>query len=326
MKKSILIFSQQFDTSTDEVMDWLWHAGANFTRLNSGDPLLEVNGDINNDDLTLKFGSHQISLRDVSAYWHRRGHLSIPHHKDWANENLKGDSIVEAITDEEKVITNYLLHALERLPSLGGYFTKSPNKLQSLHRAKQAGLEIPQSQIICTKKALAAIPYPIITKPFFETITFQLNGRGFGTFTESISAATIENLPEVFFPVFVQEQLNKSYEIRVFYLAGKCYSIALFSQNDDKTKLDFRNYNYSKMNRQSPYALPGDIKQKIDVFMKLSGLDTGSIDFVVTTDERMVFLEVNPVGQFGFVSEGGNYYIEKAIAEHLIQLSNEYGN
>src|SRR5689334_19310751 len=100
MKQPILIFSQNFDTSTDEVMDWLWNAGASVVRLNSGDPLTEVSGSINDDELTLKFGSNELLLSNISAYWHRRGQLRIPHIKDWKSDEIRGDSIGESIADE----------------------------------------------------------------------------------------------------------------------------------------------------------------------------------------------------------------------------------
>lgn len=50
-------------------------------------------------------------------------------------------------------------------------------------------------------------------------------------------------------------------------------------------------------------------------------MNTGSIDIVVTKDKRYVFLEINHVGQFGWLSENCNYYIEKHIAQELINLS-----
>ena len=53
--------------------------------------------------------------------------------------------------------------------------------------------------------------------------------------------------------------------------------------------------------------------------MKKLKLETGSLDFIKTTDDRLVFLEVNPVGQFGMVSSPCNYYLEKKIAEYLIK-------
>jgi hypothetical protein len=38
-----------------------------------------------------------------------------------------------------------------------------------------------------------------------------------------------------------------------------------------------------------------------------------------TPDGREVFLEVNPVGQFGMVSAPCNYHLEKKVAELLIR-------
>ena len=52
--------------------------------------------------------------------------------------------------------------------------------------------------------------------------------------------------------------------------------------------------------------------------MKKSNLDTGSIDIVVTKKEEYVFLEVNPVGQFGWVSSNCNYYLEEKVANYLM--------
>jgi len=46
-------------------------------------------------------------------------------------------------------------------------------------------------------------------------------------------------------------------------------------------------------------------------------LNSGSIDILVTPNNEYVFLEVNPVGQFGMVSQPCNYYLEKRIAERL---------
>lgn len=44
---------------------------------------------------------------------------------------------------------------------------------------------------------------------------------------------------------------------------------------------------------------------------------TGSFDFI-KCKEKYYFLEMNPVGQFGNVSDMCNYNIEKDIAEFLL--------
>jgi glutathione synthase/RimK-type ligase-like ATP-grasp enzyme len=93
--------------------------------------------------------------------------------------------------------------------------------------------------------------------------------------------------------------------------------MAIFSQRDEQTRVDFRNFNKSKPNRNIPFLLPKQLKEKLTKFMKTLNLNTGSIDMIYSTKKEFVFLEVNPVGQVGWLSENCNYYIERDIAYYL---------
>lgn len=100
-------------------------------------------------------------------------------------------------------------------------------------------------------------------------------------------------------------------------MKGKFYSMAIFSQNDNQTSVDFRNYNYNKPNRKVPFQLPMEIEKKLDILMKKLDFNSGSIDMIVTVENEYVFLEVNPLGQFSMTSFPCNYNVEKIIAEYL---------
>jgi glutathione synthase/RimK-type ligase-like ATP-grasp enzyme len=141
----------------------------------------------------------------------------------------------------------------------------------------------------------------------------------FGNYTCLVSDDDVVNFPSNFYPTLFQEYLEKEYELRIFYCFGKLYSMAIFSQNDKQTEIDFRQYNYDKPNRNVPYKLPKLISQKIVKLMNYFGCKTGSIDMVKTKDGRYVFLEINPVGQFGMTSKPCHYYIEKVLAIQLIK-------
>jgi glutathione synthase/RimK-type ligase-like ATP-grasp enzyme len=135
-------------------------------------------------------------------------------------------------------------------------------------------------------------------------------------YTEEMSE---EELPTYFFPTLFQKKLAKVFELRIFYLNEKFYSMAIFSQEDQQTEVDFRNYNFEKPNRTVPFLLPIDLQKKLIQLMKNLHLKSGSIDMVLTEEGDYVFLEVNPVGQFGMVSSPCNYELSKLIAETLIQ-------
>jgi D-alanine-D-alanine ligase-like ATP-grasp enzyme len=99
--------------------------------------------------------------------------------------------------------------------------------------------------------------------------------------------------------------------------------MAIFSQRNNRTSIDFRRYDEERPNHSVPFNLPADIKQKLRRFMREIDLDSGAIDMIYNNNGNYCFLEVNPVGQFGMISFPCNYKIEKKIAEILIQ---QYAN
>lgn len=67
-------------------------------------------------------------------------------------------------------------------------------------------------------------------------------------------------------------------ELRVFYVLGEFYSMAIFSQENENTSIDFRNYDYDNPTNNAPYSLPAPSKDKL---IKLLNLRTGSIDLIL---------------------------------------------
>jgi glutathione synthase/RimK-type ligase-like ATP-grasp enzyme len=134
-----------------------------------------------------------------------------------------------------------------------------------------------------------------------------------------VAKEDIEALADRFCPMLLQEYTEKDVELRIFFIEQKLFTMAIFSQLDEQTSVDYRNYNTEKPNRNVPYKLPTEIKKKILAFAKKAQLNTGSIDIILNKDGEYVFLEVNPVGQFGWVSKNCNYYIEQEIAKHLLK-------
>ena len=127
----------------------------------------------------------------------------------------------------------------------------------------------------------------------------------------------VENLDEVFYPTLFQEKIQKWLDIRSFYLKGDFFSMAIFSQDDEKTAIDFRDYNFENPNKITPFLLPYAIKSKITRLFKKLRLDTGSIDLCLTKEHEFFFLEINPVGQYDMVSVPCNCYLDRELAKIL---------
>jgi len=260
---------------------------------------------------------------EVAAVWYRRKINSFP-----VNYSLKQPDFETQYTlkrfliGEFNGLHSYLFYTIDRPKWLNDPITEDNlNKLQVLTLAGKYGINIPFTEVLTTKAAITHLldEYPeLIVKPVSECIFLEdASGGQYKMLTKTINKANLHLVPEQFFPSLVQEKVIKKFEIRTFYLDGECYSMAIFSQSNGKTKEDFRNYDNQRPNRTVPYKLPADLELKLDQLMKALHFRTGSIDLMVDMQGNYQFLEINPEGQFGMVSYPCNYYLEKKLAQLL---------
>lgn len=100
-------------------------------------------------------------------------------------------------------------------------------------------------------------------------------------------------------PTIFQNYINKKYELRIVIMGLEIFSVKIDSQKNEKTLTDWRAaYAYNIQTYIEKYDLPYYYRQLILTFMKEIGLIFGSIDAIVTHDNDIIFLEVNPFGQF----------------------------
>ena len=319
----LLIISDVDDVSTIHVMEWLDFRKVAAKRINGADTIESF---VYNHALPQKsrliYADGAVLLEEVSAYWYRRGIFNFQ--LKTSPENYP-PTLARTLSKELDNLTYFLYDQLETKPGLGSKIKNAINKLKVLYHAQRVGLDIPHSITTTSKKMVQDFftqKGALITKAIQDIGGgASIQGKSFIPYTQLMDQAFIDELPDEFFPAIFQEKLEKEYELRIFYLDGDCHSMAIFSQLDEQTKVDFRKYNQEKPNRRVPYQLSEELTLKIQQLMDTLGLDTGSIDMVVTKDKRYVFLEVNPVGQFGMVSTPCNYYLERKIADNLIGKS-----
>jgi ATP-GRASP peptide maturase of grasp-with-spasm system len=311
----ILILSSQEDASTNVVIDYLKNT---FSRISTLDFIVQISISLNDAIISLTFANDK-KLNDIEAYWYRRDDISLLVN---AYSSFKYFDIIKQNCDNEFLsLKHFLFTFLESKKSLGSYKKEfEHNKLITLYYAGQLGLEVPKTLITNLKsdaKSFASQSSDSITKTLSNMLSYSKNGFNQSIGTQKIDNSNIEILDNCFFPTLLQNRIEKLFELRIFYMHGQFYSMAIFSQNDEQTKLDYRNYNREKPNRNIPYILPNEIKDKLQLLMNKLDLNTGSIDMIVTPKGEYVFLEVNPTGQFGWVSDNCNYYLEEKIANHL---------
>ncbi len=324
----ILILSKEYEESTNNVIDWLEYYNASYFRCNGdnfdlSDFFIEISN--THED---KISNIPVPSKDVKIVWYRRwGNIGRQFKMNDAKSNLEFyNSINKYITQEKSKISHAFFSLFEH-----SYWLSKPaiytidDKFLYLKVAKSTGINIPDTYILNNKSRLLHIlqsGIKLISKSMSNAHRIRFDGETYIPYTEEITLEDLDKLEETFFVSLFQEKIEKEYEIRTFFLEGDFYSMAIFSQFDDKTKIDFRKYNLSKPNRTVPYRLPRELRNKLELLMQKLNLNTGSIDIIKSKTGKYYFLEVNPVGQFGMTSLPCNYYLEKKIAEFLISKNN----
>ncbi|QMU28192.1 grasp-with-spasm system ATP-grasp peptide maturase [Adhaeribacter radiodurans] len=325
----ICIFSTSLDQSTTEVIRWLHYLGKkDVIRVNYNDRNIRICLDITEGQFSFKWNEKLVYLNDIEAVWYRKG-------KNWLCDQFFSVTVEDRasftsyfnnkLKNEEARLTEYLHYIIENtVPALGSSTKGNLNKLVVLAMAKATGLLIPDFYITNyregVEKVFRQLP-DLITKSMsdglylFDTIE---KSTGYFSYTEKLNKNGTTLLPEQISPSFLQKNIHKKYEVRVFFLENTCYSMAILSQNDEQTKTDYRKYNEKKPNRYVPYKLPRELDQKIKLLFKKLDLNTGSVDLMIDQQDNAYFLEINPVGQFGMLSDPCNYFLEKQVALHLL--------
>lgn len=299
----ILVITDNSEITSTEVIKWLIYRGQNFIRIHE-DEFFDIK--THKKRIYLQSERSKFYLDQISSVWYRRGGLKFKRTK------YSHASINRHMIEAQYWLEDYVLKTLESKKYINKQTNSSVNKLWVLQKAQEKGLDVPNyflSEDIGDIELGNTITKTITEGSWIQNIEEKTDGLMY--------TSLVDQKPNKEFSIsFLQEKVEKDFEIRSFYLNGNIWSIAIFSQNDEQTKLDFRKYNDEKPNRNVRYNLPKSIEAKICKLMKDLDLNSGSLDFIKSGD-KFYFLEVNPIGQFLAVSTLCNYYLEKEVADNL---------
>lgn len=319
----ILIYSYSDDESVQEVIEWLHQKNQKVFFLCDKYPIniKEVRINKNTVNVFFEYDGKKLQTNLIKSFWYRKGKFFIEKN---ASDLSNSKEIIWYLTKEIKAVEEFLASELNNKSFVNNISNGELNKLIQIVSADRCGLKIPETILTKKKENLnlfLAKHINVVTKSIQVPFYFNDNKKAYYLYTSNFNEIDLKKTAEEFFVTKFQNQINKIFELRIFYINGSFYSMAIFSQNNEKTKIDFRNYDYDKPNRTVPFELPKLIKSKLKILMKNLRLNSGSIDMIVDPDYQYWFLEVNPVGQFGMVSKPCNYYIEEKIAKTLYRKS-----
>lgn len=318
----IIFFSDPKDFSTSKILEWL-------ININNKEVIVINTSDESDDFISIKtltnrnviftINNRDIKEGEIEAIYFRRNGIKLP--KIHSNNHKLKLAIKDYVYSNLLANKEMISHFLKNKRTFGNDGIGRVNKIILLKEAEKAGFLIPEYIVTTSKKDLIKFinkNKEVVVKALdigFNDID-EMKGVWKVGYTTLIEKKQLKLLPNNFPLSFFQKKINKSFEIRCFYFHSNFFAVAIFSQNNQKTKLDYRRYDPEVPNREIPIVLSKDLKDKIEAIFTSVKLNTGSIDIIVNGD-LYYFLEINPVGQFENVSSAGNWYIEKKIADFL---------
>jgi ATP-GRASP peptide maturase of grasp-with-spasm system len=320
--KKIRIDSSEEDKSTIDVISWILYMGNHqIERINNKLYLPEKGIYLSPQKLNK---TSKLNAENNQKYWYRRGSIILSEIKI---NYFDCTNFIKLIDTDSKNIQEFYNNALGKFNHINTPNDNNINRLYVYEVANKLNIQFPNTWI---GNILSECPFLLKTKNIkflIKSLNFPYLSVRHKEYLCHLSSPSIlidENLlkskmlPKKFFHSFFQQYIDKKYEIRTFYLKGVFKSMAIFSQQDAKTQTDFRNYDEERPNRCIPYMLPKIFEKKLHKLMQLLKINCGSIDILVTPNDEFYFLEVNPIGQFQWLSKNCNYFIEQMIAKDLV--------
>ncbi len=326
-QNKILIVSKSNNVVIKSISQWLLNSKFELVKLNyDTDKFLIISLNIDHSTFKFKINDTEYDYLDFKNIYFHCGAIQL---KDFTGIVSSSDNIIDFSsafayyrTAYEYFLQETFSNLIHQKNTIGKNQGGVINKLNVLNIAQKSGMRIPQTIVTTRKEDVSNfinIHSKIISKSLDLNFIFYDKNRSklIHGLTSEIILADLEELPADFPLSMFQENIEKIFEIRIYFLGSKNFASAIFSQNSNNTIQDYRNYDDDFPNRVVPFILSEKFENKLLKFKELTGLKTGSIDVMVDAQNNYYFLEVNPQGQFMGISEYCNYYLEKHLANYL---------
>ncbi len=318
----VLIVSTVLDLATDAVVRELTRMGVRVTRWNTEQFPFWDGATISFDDgVHAEICSHPYGvpqpLDDVTSVWYRK--VRTPEKPEDMDRGVYDFCIREGRT----AIVGLLLGGLPD----GAHWTSHPsriwaaeNKPYQLRTAQRVGLTIPHTVITNwgqhIRAAHRSFDKNMVAKPARSGYV-EVEGEPFAIYTSKVDAGDLADLSDVeSSPAIYQPLIQKEADIRITVVGDRIFSARIDSQGDPAAQVDWRHTADPDL-PHSTFDLPSGIDAQIRAFMNRLDLRFGALDFVLTPNGELIFLEVNPNGQWLWLDDRLDEGITKALALHL---------
>ncbi len=279
---------------------------------------LDLRQDGSGRRLTLRSDGIETDLSQISAVWYRRARYGaqLP---DSMDKQYRRASAREIQATVQGLLASLDAFVMDPLPLV----RLAGNKQLQLQIAQDVGLETPATLITSDPDAVRSFfesnETGTVAKMLSSFAIFDDDGKENVVFTTPLKQENLAKLDSLHLcPMTFQAMVPKRLELRVTVVGDRVFTAAIDSQSTERAKVDWRREGDAFLDQWKAYDLPPDVERRVLCLMDHFGLNYGAVDIIVTPDDRYVFLEVNPVGEFFWLELCPGHPIGKAIADVLL--------
>lgn len=279
VEKKILVITSSIDLTVDYLIDKF--QDKHFYRLNV-DMIEHYSIVIHGTNWIIRSKTGSINDQEVKSIYYRKPELPdvsdfSPHLQNMICQDIL--SLIQGIADsfDGIVLTRpYILKKIE-------------NKIYQLQVFSKLGLNMPDSYIgteIDMDKRINS-PFKII-KPLTQGKI--LTDKKFEIFQTNRLLGSVGDISRT--PIYLQNEISKAYEVRITWVGCDYWAVRI----DSSAEIDWRRI--TAENYYSLITLPKSIEKECLNILRISDLEFGAFDYLVTPENDWIFLEVNPNGQW----------------------------
>jgi hypothetical protein len=316
----ILVLTAASDTHADRVIEILTQRGADVVRFDPAD--FPNRASVTFDAPDGSAGSVTISIPDgrtfdldgVDHIWYRRPGQPDP--GDAVDANFREDARLQSAAFLEDLWSLAPGRWLPGAPSV----LRRPGKLTHLRLAAALGFSTPATLV--TNESGTFLGFyrrndgQVISKLLGRS-PINSAESAFARYTELVEPWEIVEADAIRLgPVIFQQYVEKRLELRVTLVASRVFAAAIDSQAAQHSRIDWRRYDRRNA-RITEYKLDSRTEDRCRELMTHLGLSFAAIDLIVDRNDRVVFVELNPNGQYLWIEDATGMPISEAIADHL---------
>ncbi|WP_196786284.1 hypothetical protein [Burkholderia vietnamiensis] len=195
---------------------------------------------------------------------------------------------------------------------------KASNKLHQLKVAESIGFNVPRTLITSDIAELIEFEKSIEpAKILFKTFTPYASPDGKLAYAQIVHLQDLRAMEGSVSscPSLYQEYIEKAYELRITVVGDEIYCAKIIAADTEAASQDWRAGLFE--NKYELETIPDIAHRMVCQMSRELGIVYGAYDFIVRPDGSLVFLEVNPFGQWLWLEQQLGLPISRAIADWL---------